>query len=29
MDVIDERIMKCENITILVDKKMRERKLEY
>ncbi len=29
MDVIDARIMKCENITILVDKKMRERKLEY
>jgi len=29
MDVIDARIMKCKDITILVDKKMRNRKIEY
>jgi septal ring factor EnvC (AmiA/AmiB activator) len=29
MDVIDARIMKCKDITIIVDKKMRERKIKY
>ncbi len=29
MDVVDARIMKCKDITILVDKEMRERKIEY
>ena len=29
MDVIDARIMKCKDITILIDKKMRNRKIEY
>jgi len=29
MEVIDARIMKCKDITIIVDKKMRERKIEY
>jgi len=29
MDVIDARIMKCKDITIIVDKKMRNRKIEY
>jgi hypothetical protein len=29
VDVIDARIMKCKDITIIVDKKMRERKFQY
>jgi hypothetical protein len=29
MDVIDARIMKCKDITIIVDKKMRHHKFEY
>ena len=29
MDVIEARITKCKDITILVDKKMRNRKIEY
>jgi hypothetical protein len=29
MDVIEARITKCKDITTLVDKKMRNRKIEY
>jgi hypothetical protein len=29
VDVIDARIMKCKDITVIVDKKMRERKFQY
>jgi thiamine kinase-like enzyme len=29
VDVIDAMIMKCKDITVIVDKKMRERKFQY
>jgi hypothetical protein len=29
LDVIDARIRKCKNVSILIDKKMRERRIEH